>query len=175
MEKNGGGVGAGITGWNLLVAIPNFAGSAPVITSPSFTQVGSASMATLLPPTPVVSVYDLFGLSGDSSMNNSNMFGANEQAAFGGTPAFFEVFDYQFTGPYTSNIPYTFNIVGSSLAAGTFLAATEGDGTMGFSTPYTTAGLVNGPTPSPEPGSLMMLGAGLLGLALISGRRVLTA
>lgn len=37
--------------------------------------------------------------------------------------------------------------------------------------------LVNGstPVPTPEPGSLMMLAAGLLGMALLTGRRVLTA
>jgi hypothetical protein len=34
---------------------------------------------------------------------------------------------------------------------------------------------VGTPTSSPEPGSLMMLGAGLLGLALLTGRRALTA
>lgn len=33
----------------------------------------------------------------------------------------------------------------------------------------------NTPVPSPEPGSLLMLGAGLLGVAMLAGRRTLAA
>jgi hypothetical protein len=57
-----------------------------------------------------------------------------------------------------------------------------GTGCNGDTNPYVATAnsgalVVNGttPLPTPEPGSLMMLGAGLLGLALLSGRRVLTA
>jgi hypothetical protein len=173
MEKNGSPTDTSSNPWFLLVAIPDFIGTAPMITSTSFTQNGSA-IGALFFSSSSGSIYDLFGLTGDASMNASSLFGANEQAAFGGTPTFFEVFEYSFSGAFGDFIPYTFSVGGGGLSAGTFLAASGGSNP--FSTPYTTAGLVNGPNvPTPEPGSVTFLGVGLLGLvALLTGRRVLT-
>jgi MYXO-CTERM domain-containing protein len=171
MEKNGNGTSA--SPWYLLVAVANFSGSAPALTIAGFTQSGSATSQTFL-STSSGSIYDLFGIVGDSSMNASNMFGANEVAAFGSTPTSFDVFEYTFTGAFGSFIPYTISIGGGGLSAGTFLAASGGSNP--FSTPFTVTGLVNGPTvPTPEPSSFTILGVGLLALAALAGRRSLTA
>ncbi len=171
MEKNGSGTSA--SPWYLLVAIPDYSGLAPSLTISGFTQSGSATSNTFL-PTNAGSIYDLFGIVGDSSMNASNMFGANEVAAFGSTPSFFDVFEYTFTGAFGSWTPYTINIGGTGLSAGTFLAASGGSNP--FSTPFTVTGLVGGPTvPTPESSTLTILGAGLLGLAALAGRRSLSA
>jgi hypothetical protein len=170
MEKNGSGMSA--SPWFLLVAVPNYSGSAPTLSIAGFTE-GAVNSATYL-PSASGSIYALFGIVGDSSMRASNMFGSIEAAAFGSTPTSFDVFEYSFTGPFDSWTPYTITVGGTGLSAGTFLAASGGS--QPFSTPFTTTGLVNGPTvPTPEPGSLTFLGAGLLGLAVLAGRRSLTA
>jgi len=171
MEKNGSGTSA--SPWYLLVAVPNYSGAAPTLSVAGFTEGSTVLSATFLSSTSG-SIYDLFNLVGDGSMNASNMFGANELAAFGSTPTSFDVFEYSFTGAFDSWTPYTITVGGSGLSAGTFLAASGGSNP--FSTPYTVTGLVNGPTvPTPESGSLTFLGAGLLALALLAGRRSLTA
>jgi len=166
MEKNGSGTGS--SPWYLLVAIPNYIGAAPTITSTSF-AAGPIVDAGKFLPTTTGSIYSFVtpSLVGDSSMNASNMFGSNEIAAFGGTPNYFEIFEYSFSPGIVSWTPYTFNVGGAGLAAGTFLAASGGSNP--FSTPFTVTGLVNGPTvPAPEPGTLSLLGAGLIGLVFAS-------
>ena len=166
MEKNGNGTSD--SPWFLLVAVPDYTGAAPTLSIAGFTEgtVNSASFASGASG----SIYDLFSIVGDSSMNSSNLFGANEVAVLGSAPASFEVFEYSFTGAFDSNVPYVITVTGG-LNAGTFLAASGGSNP--FSTPYTTAGLVGGVN-TPEPASLTMLGAGLLGLALLAKRRALT-
>ena len=134
MEKNGSGTSA--SPWFLLVAVPNYSGSAPTLSIAGFTE-GTVNSATYL-PSASGSIYALFGIVGDSSMRASNMFGANELAAFGSTPSFFDVFEYSFTGPFDSWTPYVITVGGSGLSAGTFLAASGGS--QPFSTPYTTTG-----------------------------------
>ena len=163
MEKNGNGTGS--SPWYLLVAIPNYVGAAPSITSTSFTAGPVVDAGQFLPST-AGSIYNFVtpSLTGDSSMNASNMFGANEIAAFGGTPSYFEIFEYSFSPGIVSWTPYTFTVGGSGLAAGTFLAASGGSNP--FSTPFTVTGLVGGTVSAPEPGTLSLLIVGLIGLAL---------
>jgi len=170
MEKNGSGTSA--SPWYLLVAVPNYSGSAPTLSIAGFTEGSTVNSKPFLFGASG-SIYDLFGLVGDGSMNSGSLFGSNEVAAFGSVPTSFDVFEYSFTGPFNSWTPYTITVGGSGLSAGTFLAASGGSNP--FSTPYTTAGLVNGPTvPTPEPSSLTILGAGLLALAALAGRRSLS-
>jgi len=174
MEKNGNPTDTSSSPWFLLVAVPNYIGAAPTLSIAGFTESATVNSALFLPSSSG-SIYDLFGLSASNgSLNASNLFGSNEAAAFGATPLSFEVFEYSFTGAFTDWTPYTITVGGSGLLAGTFLAGYGGS--QPFSTPYTTAGLVNGPTvPTPEPSSFMLLGAGLLGLAVFASRRSLTA
>jgi PEP-CTERM motif-containing protein len=173
MEKNGSGTSS--SPWYLLVAVPNYSGSAPTLSIAGFTE-GSTVNSQSFTPTTAGDIYDLFpGLTGSNgSLNASNLFGSNEVAAFGSVPTSFDVFEYSFTGAFDSWTPYTITIGGSGLAAGTFLAGYGGS--PPFTTPYTTAGLVGGTVvQTPEPGSLIFLGAGLLALAALAGRRSLTA
>ena len=170
MEKNGSGISS--SPWYLLVAVPNYNGAAPTLSIAGFTEGSTVNSATFL-STSSGSIYDLFSLVGDASMNGSNLFGPNEVAASGGTPTSFDVFEYSFTGAFDSWTPYTITVSGAGLSAGTYLAASGGSNP--FSTPFTTTGLVGGTVPTPEPSSLSILGAGLLAIAVLAGRRSLTA
>jgi len=66
-----------------------------------------------------------------------------------------------------------------NLPIGSYVAAIGCIGAVGsqecWAVPFTESGDVTGTPSVPEPGSLTFLGAGLLGLALVAGRRVLTA
>lgn len=173
MEKNGSGTSS--SPWYLLVAVPNYSGPAPTLSIAGFTE-GSTVNSAPFTPTSAGDIYDLFaGLTGSNgSLNVGSLFGSNEVAAFGSKPTSFDVFEYSFTGPFSSWTPYTITVTGPGLSAGTFLAGYGGS--PPFTTPYTTAGLVNGPTVlTPEPSSLTVLAAGLLALAALAGRRSLTA
>jgi hypothetical protein len=177
MEKNGNG-SASASPWDLLIAVPNDVGG----TAPTISFAGNPFTLSALFPKDVGTfttgsgnLYAFAGLSNTnpSSMNATNMFGINEQTAFGGTPTSFEVFDYQFTPAFVGGFqPYVITVGGAGLPNGTFLA-TDG-GSPDFSTPFTLAGLVNGPgcpdcgqgNPVPEPSQIAFLlgGGGLLGL-----------
>jgi len=75
----------------------------------------------------------------------------------------------------------TFNVpTGFGADLGGYILGFCGTGCTGDTNPYVATAnsgalVVNGNTPLPEPSSLMMLGIGLLGLTLLTGRRVLTA
>ena len=76
----------------------------------------------------------------------------------------------------TFNIPSGFGADIGGYIVGFCLSCVNPTGaTNNVATANSGALLVNGNTPVPEPGSLMMLGIGLLGLTLLTGRRVLTA
>ena len=172
--------------WYLLLAVPNNDGGAPTITSSDFTSISAAADAGTFLPTTDGSIYDFAsafdgGGGGNGSMNASNLFGADEQAAFGSTPTSFEIYVYTISPAVAASTPYAFSS-SPDLVAGTFLAALGGSAPA--STPFTTAGLVTGGSSSssssssstgggpgggpasgplvPEPSSIVLLGSALL-------------
>lgn len=103
-------------------------------------------------------------------MNATNMFGSLEQAAFGSKPADFDVLLYQVTTGITGMTPYSFTS-SSALPNGTFLAAIgTGTGGQQFSTPFTTAGLVNTGFVPDGGATLMLLGGALVGIEALRRR-----
>jgi hypothetical protein len=177
METGGGD---STSPWELIIALPNYTGSAPVITAPAaFTEVGSPTNPGHYLATSS-QLYTFAGTSGKGSMNSANLFGSNEVTAFGSVPSFFDVFVYTYAGPIDSATAYEFSVGGSGLENGTFLAAT--DGSSSDSTPYTTTGLVGGAgcvagsscdtivpgrtSVVPEPTSIVLLGT----VCLLAGR-----
>lgn len=166
MFKNGNG-GTAVNPWDLLVAVPDDTGGQPTITS-SFFTLGSVTNVGAFLPTTSGSIYTFAGTSGSSSMNAANLFGPNELAASGTAATSFEIFAYSFGPAIANNTAYEFNVGGSGLTPGTYLAAAGG--TNPFTTPFTTAGLVDGPTDAvPEPASVLLLGTIAL---LVLGRAV---
>lgn len=165
--------------WYLLLAIPDYTGAAPTLTSTG----GTFSLSSSLSPNPSAgqsftssssgSIFDLFNLESNGSFNATNLFGVNEQSALGSTPTSFDVFEYAFTPDFTGKNFYNFTVSGSGLPNGTFVGVSADQSDNKGSTPFTTAGLVNGPgcpdcgqgNVVPEPSQL---GALLLGVGLVA-------
>jgi hypothetical protein len=170
MEKNGSGTSD--SPWYLLIAVPEVTADTaamPALTIAGFTQQGATVDLGLFKPTSSKDIYSLAtpALVSNGSLNAGNLFGSNEQFAFGGTPTDFSVFEYIFEPAFSSWTPYLITVGGAGLVNGTFLAASgvQAKGGEAFSTPYTTTGLVGGPggtghqsSPVPEPVSIVLLG-----------------
>lgn len=118
-------------------------------------------------------LYDFMGFvpSGDASNRFVNWHDA-ELAVNGIDASFFGIFVYSLTGTGISGgetIDVTFT---SPLETGTYVVAYGQDSrnpAHSYTTPFTEAGLV-GP-PVPEPGTMILLGTGFLGLAIWGKRR----
>ncbi|WP_224981889.1 PEP-CTERM sorting domain-containing protein [Geomonas agri] len=126
-----------------------------------------------------VDLYSWMGLvpSGNASNNFGNWHDA-DLAVNGIDASFFAIFVYSLNGTGISGgetIDVTFS---DPLANGTFVVAYgqayvgngPDPGIHSFTTPFTEAGLTHTP-PVPEPGTMILLGTGFLGLAIWGKRR----
>jgi hypothetical protein len=178
MYKNGSGDSA--SPWYLILALPDYSGSAPSLTNnggfsldSTTAYPGGIENAGDWGSGSTKSLYDFVGLTGDSSMNVANLFGPSETAAFGGSgPSFFDVFVYQYTPDFASGTAYTFDVGGTGLPNGTFVAVSGGSNP--FSVPFTTAGVVDAPvgSPVPEPTSIVLFGSTLVGAGIVMRKRL---
>lgn len=76
-----------------MIGVANYNGPAPTLSIAGFTEGSTVNSATFH-STNKGSIYDLFGLVGDGSMNAGNLFGSIETTTFGSTPTSFDVFEY---------------------------------------------------------------------------------
>jgi hypothetical protein len=112
-------------------------------------------------------VYSCAGITGTNQSNNLTNFNNNESLYNGFTASSYGIYEVVVTGAdLTAKGSVTIN---GSFPLGTFIDAYGIDTTgTSYDMAFTTAGLY-----VPEPSSFMLLGVGLLGLALLGGRRVL--
>jgi hypothetical protein len=196
--------------WYIIFAVPEDDGGAPTLSSnagspDSFTATGptdagswdSSSSQTLyefVAPFTTMTADEIN--AANNSMNTTNMFGPEEEAAFGSMPSAFEVYLYSMS----PGLPVqTAELFDTSIVAGTFVAVlgvehgTNPAGhpqTQVFATPFTTSGLgvttsttttttttttLSGPFTAgaiPEPNTIFLLGTALLGITTALRKRL---
>lgn len=168
--------GVNITHLYLVLGIPNSTSLTPDISSIDGAPFASAATlaGTLDDLHPVPDVYgEVLHLKGLNSSNNFTNWAGAELAVNGIAADYFGIMIYSLTGTVLNQgKPVNDILFASSLPAGTFAIA-YGKGSDGkeYCTPFTQSGLTNPPKKVPEPGTLMLLGTGLVGIAFY-GRRL---
>jgi hypothetical protein len=115
-------------------------------------------------------LWSVLGVSSGSVTPNLASTISQESGATGIAALSFNVSDLAI-GTWTDN-PQTITLPGGEPAGTIFVAFTEDDkGNLLLSSPFSSDLITTGTTPTPEPASLMLLGAGLIGLAAL--KRVL--
>lgn len=166
----------------LLFSIPSFTSSTP----PAWLSTLSASVGTFTAPflagglatSPTckntgpagLDVYSCAGLSTQNNQSNSlTNFNTANGAINGITGGVYGIYEVTLLGA-DLNAKGSITVTGN-LPAGVFIDAYgTSEGGTNYFTPFTESGLT-----VPEPSSLTMLGAGLLALALLASRRLVTA
>ncbi len=199
LYQNSGGAAALNAPVLLIFGVPNDAGSAlnaGSISSPTLFSPISAVSGTALTFSFGTSAFGLNGsgfegdmTSGDvyaflgaisgpshfTGASNSNSFvnwSAADSALFGLTATKFGIYVYALnTNSFSGNDAINVNL--SGVPVGTFAVGYGETDKLLFDTPFTEAGDATGRTPPrvPEPGALLVFGAGLLGLTLLRRRR----
>lgn len=162
----------------LILGVPNLPSeidptySAPQIASLSQGTASAPMYGEFFTSAATGDVYSFLGLSGGNNSNSFTNWSNAELAVNGISVEGFGMFVYELynTGiEGGAQVDVTFL---NDLEVGTFAVAYGWDAERGiYTTPFTESGLVTGP-PVPEPSTILLLGAGFLGLAAFGRKRI---